>query len=586
MNNSFHARTIKYIYKPKPRLELSEWCDRYRTMTTTSSRPGKWKTSFTPYLREIMDNLSPFSNVKEIYVIKAAQLGLTEIGINWMLYIIDQEQARTWYVLPTDQNIRTTSKTRVEPALKLHPNIRAKIIENASAKDNDQIRMKIFSGGSLQFVSARVAKNLKSEAVKNIFIDELDEAPFDVEGQGSPIELLQHRQSTFFDSKLFAVSTPTAKGRSLIEKNYLSCEDKRVYMLPCPVCQGLHRWHKDNFDMKKLLMQCPHCKHEYDESHKTNMMNNGKWVSIDRDLHTKKPITIGYSINSFYSPIGFVSWAKIAKKWFSSYKDTEKIKTFFNQFMGETWEVKASRVSEYKLLNRVENYDPYTDLPHGVLGVTAGVDIQADRVELEVVGWGYNKESWSLAYEVFYGDTGHFNNPVFKTLYKFLAISCVFRKKDYKNQNCIHRIQATAIDCNYRTHVIHDVVRAINRAWGGCYGFHGHSFARSVGNASIRKAKGGERIYNVDVDEFKEELFDQLNLEQHGDGYCHFTQHNDKDYFQMLTGEQKVLADNIRGYKFEKIRTRNEALDCRVYAMAVAKHTGMAQDLAIVYENE
>ncbi len=579
MNKNFQSELIKKIYEPKPRLWLSDWSDKNRIMTTAmSSHTGRWNTRFTPYLKQIMDDLSPFSDVREVYVMKAAQLGLTEIGINWMMYIIEQEPARVWYVLPTDKNIRSTSKIRFETALKSHPIVREKIINNSNAKRNDQITMKIFSGGSLQFVSARVAKNLKSEAVKYIFVDELDEAPHDVEGQGSPIELLQHRQATFFDSKLFAVSTPTIKGHSLIEQNY-NLSDKRVFLVPCPRCKHYHRWCKDYFDFKKLLMKCDKCSYEYDESHKGKMLQAGQWVSINNPGNTTATI-VGYSINSFYSPIGFVSWSDIAKKWFSSYNSVIKLKTFVNQTLGETWSETGSRISEYKLLSRVYEYDQYNDLPEGVKGITAGVDVQGDRLEVEVVGWGINQESWSLEYKVLYGITSLPTSVVFSNLLKFFK-GCHYRKAKGTNRN--YYINAVAIDYNYRSDVINAFVKRINiNARKNFYCVRGHGLARE--SVAIKPTRTGIKTYNLNVDDFKDRLFSHLATDKPGAGYCHFTDHNTKDYFQMLTAEEKIQTENIKGFKFEKIRPRNEALDCRVYAMAASDISGMTRGLEVITE--
>ncbi len=567
-DKTFH--TLLQYHKVKPKLTLSEWSDKNRFMTTgTSSRVGRWKTSFTPYLKQIMDDLSPTSPVREVYVMKSAQIGLTEIGINWLMYIIEQEPAKTWYALPTDANIKTASKLRFETALKHHPEVHSKILDVGNSKDNDQIRLKKFEGGSLQFVSCQVAKSLKSESVKNIFIDEVDETPKDIEGQGSAIEMLRHRQVSFSNSKFFAVSTPTIKGNSLIE-DYFESSDMRLYKMPCPVCSYLHNWDMSTFNPKELTMKCPKCKNSYTEENKFEMLALGEWVPI-KEVNKEGPeieTVVGYSLNSFYSPIGFVSWKDIAIQFYAVGENESKKKAFYNQTLGKTYAISTKRLQEENLMTNLESYIPQKVLPEGVELITAGADVQGDRIECEVVGWGYNRESWSLDYRVFYGDTQNETMDVYTQFGKYLT-ETLYKAKNGKNAG----IRAVGIDARFQKDA---VINFVNKHKNGVHALFGQSNTYMRKASRWSKTARVQRTYTIEVDGYKEMLFRQLSKKEPGTEYCHFSKnHNDKKYFSMLTAEERMKTEDKQGFKFEKVRKRNEALDCRIYAMAIAEITGI-----------
>ncbi len=383
---------------------------------------------------------------------------------------------------------------------------------------------------------------------------------------------------------MLAVSTPTIKGHSLIEQNYEGAEDKRIFKMPCPFCEFYHSWQQEYFDMRTELMTCPECKKEYDETYKTAMLQKGKWESIDNNENSKDTIRVGYRLNGFYSPVGFVSWHDIANKYNSIQNNRTKRKTFVNQTMGETWSVEGAQLDEYELLARAEKneYNAKEYLPDGVRFITVGIDVQEDRLEIEVVGWGFNTECWSLDYVVLQGKTLLHTDIVFKDLQTFLA-RCVYYKKDNDTKFIP---AAVAIDSNYRLPTIKTVAEKINNR--GFYRVRGRGYSAARDATPYRKIKGEERFFSLDVDDYKDRLFHQLGIEKVGAGYCHFalSSGNNKVYFEMLTAEEKQETSNFRGFKFAKIRSRNEALDCRVYALAVADISGITRRLEDRSEDE
>ncbi len=179
-----------------------------------------------------------------------------------------------------------------------------------------------------------------------------------------------------------------------------------------------------------------------------------------------------------------------------------------------------------------------------------------------------------MAYEVIPGDTLNLSSVLYANLLKYLK-SCVF----YKKVNGVVKrklwINAVAIDMGYRGPTVVSFTRKVRSKTIYCV--RGNVNSRDP--TPMKRTKEGYSTYLCDVDYFKNTLFELLTREQIGAGYCHFGKHNTKKYFQMLTAEEKIKASTYKGYKFEKIQARNEALDCRVYAMAAAWQWGLTNRL-------
>lgn len=578
---------------PDKTLTVSQWADEYRILSAkTSAEAGKWRTDRTPYLREIMDSLSPGCPATDVIFMKGSQVGGTECGNNWLGFIIDVTSGATMAVQPTVDLAKRNSKLRIDPMIEDCERIRGKVKEMKATRrggpDSDTVLLKEFPGGVLVLSGANSAAGLRSLPCRFIFLDEVDAYPSDVDGEGDPVQLAKARTRTFSRRKVFAVSTPTVEGKSRIQSLW-DGSDQRRFHLPCLRCNHMQWLKWENIfwpkgEPSKAAYRCEACKGTIQNHEKTDMLAKGKWIATAPGANEySKPI--GFHLSALYSPVGWYSWGEAAEEFVEANKGgPEKLKVFVNTILGETWKEKSDAPDWKKLYDRRELY-PAGVVPPPVLFLTLGADVQKDRIEFEVVGWGKGKQSWSIERDVIMGDTsdervwGEFDRVLERTYSS--ARDPLDHKLDFP-------IRMAAIDSGYNTNEVYSFVRGKSPARVvAVKGVDNAGLmvgAASAVDVTIRgmRIKTGMRVYPVGVGMIKSELYGWLQLEKPADGrpfppgYCHFPQY-DEEYFRQLTAE-RLVTHKVKGYNrliWEKHRDRNEALDLRVYARAAACLVGI-----------
>ena len=575
---------------PDPLLTVSEWSDRHRMLSSkASAEPGRWRTSRTPYLKAIMDCLSPTSPVERVVFMKAAQLGATEMGSNWIGYVIHHAPGPMMAVWPTVEMAKRNSKQRIDPLIE-ESGVLAELIAPARSRDSgNTILAKEFRGGVLVMTGANSAVGLRSMPVRYLFLDEVDGYPLDVEGEGDAISLAEARTRTFARRKIFIVSTPTISGASAIEREY-EASDQRRYFVPCPHCshrQWLRfeqlRWEKGQPDSAAYV--CESCDAPISEHHKTWMLEHGEWRALAPENGAK---TAGFHLSSLYSPVGWRSWREIAVAWELAVSkesgSAAAIKTFKNTELGETWVEEGEAPDSQRLVERREDY-PVGSLPPGGLLLVGGADVQKDRIEASIWAFGRGKESWLVEHRVLMGDTAR--DAVWKQLADLLA------------ENWTHASGAAmplarfALDTGFATQEAYTFVRAsrdprVMAIKGVARGaaLIGTPTAVDISKGG-KKLRRGIKVFSVAVGIAKLELYN--NLRKSADvaedgitaiypaGFIHLP-HVDAEFIQQLCAEQLITRRDRNGFpirEWQKMRERNEALDCYVYARAAASAAGL-----------
>lgn len=577
--------------KPMERLTPSDWADKYRFLSSSASaEPGRWRTSRTPYLREIMDRLSPYDECEEISIMKGAQLGFTEAGFNAIGYFIHLDPCSIMYIMPTLDTIKRNSKMRITPMIEATPVLSNKIMKARKKDSGNSMFQKDFPGGTLIMAGANSASSLRSVPIKVVVLDEVDAYPSDLDGEGSPIDLAKARTRTFAKRKLMYFSTPLVHGSSVIEGKYLE-SSQRKYFVPCPHCSEMQyldfkKLKYDKDERKKpinIRYECIKCKKGISEHHKTEMLAGGEW----RDTFPKKADKkkYAYQINSLYSPLGWYSWKNAIEDWLLAQDKADKLKVFVNTVLGETWLEKGEVPEWENIYNRRIQYD-ITKPPKAVIMITIGVDVQIDRLELEIKGWGKNQISYSLGYRIIAGETS--KSKVWEELGKVLKETWV------REDGLVIPVRRMAIDTGYNTAFVYDFCRAhspkiVTPIKGQETLAVMYSMGQAVDHKKSRRKHNlkGLVLYKVGVSIIKSELYGRLKKkiefnEETGKqeiphGYLFFPQEYNQHYFKMLTAEQlqKKIVNGYTRYFWEKIRERNEALDCNVYARAAAAISGM-----------
>ena len=464
------------------------------------------------------------------------------------------------------------------------------LIAPARSRDSgNTILTKEFRGGVLVMTGANSAVGLRSMPVRYLFLDEVDGYPIDVEGEGDAISLAEARTRTFARRKIFIVSTPTISGASAIEREYVA-SDQRRYFVPCPHCshrQWLRfehlRWEKGEPETAAYV--CESCDEPIAEHHKTWMLEHGEWRAMVPENGIK---TAGFHLSSLYSPVGWRSWRDIAAAWESAVNkesgSAAAIKTFKNTELGETWVEEGEAPDWQRLVERREDYR-IGAVPNGGLLLVGGADVQKDRIEASIWAFGRGKESWLVEHRVLMGDTAR--DAVWKRLGELIAETWTHES------GAALPLVRFALDTGFATQEAYTFVRAcrdprVMPVKGVPRGaaLVGTPTAVDVSQGG-KKLRRGIKVFSVTVGIAKLEFYNNLrkaaDMAEDGvttsfpTGFVHLPK-IDAEFIQQLCAEQLITRRDRNGFairEWQKMRERNEALDCYVYARAAASAAGL-----------
>ena len=558
-------KKIATILSPPPVLTVSQWADEYRRLSPeASAEPGRWNTDRAPYQRAIMDAVND-ARCEDIIIMSSAQVGKTELILNIIGYYIDYDPSPILALQPTLEMAQTFSKDRLAPMLRDTPALKGKVKDARSRDSGNTILHKTFPGGHITMVGANSAAGLASRPIKVVLMDEVDRYPASAGTEGDPIKLAEKRTTTFWNRKKIKVSTPTIKGRSPIEKEFLT-SSMEEWNVPCPCCGKYQPYEWGRIHFSDVTMECKFCLEHISE--RDWKSNPGKWVAA-KENNKKR----GFHLNELASP--WKHWEEIIEDFKEADRDRkqgdiEKLKTFVNTALGEPWEERGEAADDNVLLSRRERYN--ADLPDGVLLVTAGVDVQDDRFEVEITGWGKGYESWGILYKKIKCNLEQ--EEAWDKLEQFLDTELYF-----ENGNSL-LIAATCIDTGgHFTSESYKFLKKMERKQKKIFGIKGMGgegipLINKISTNNVEKV----RIFILGVDSGKEILMTRLKTVDEGPGYCHFPINADRGYDETyikgLTSEQRVVSvkDNRATLKWvKKLGTRNEPLDLRNYSTAAAE---------------
>lgn len=575
-------------FKPPEDLTVAEWADRYRRLSPeTSAEAGPWRTSRTPYLREPMESFTD-PKIKKIVMVAASQVGKTELELNAIGYIIDQDPGTILFVHPSLDEAKKFSRLRIAPMIRDCKPLRAKVSDVKTRDSGNTILQKSFPGGMLMLAGSNSASALASTPARYIIGDERDRWAPSAGTEGNPWNLAEARQTTFYNAKAIEVSTPTIKGASNIEESYNKGTQKR-WCHKCPDCgeygeiifDRIHFEHtvkkvrgKKNYKIHgPITWACPHCGCISTED--VMRRQPAKWIAENPDAYEQG--IDSYWLNAFSSP--WVPWEKIILKFLNTKDDPKALQVTFNTMFGELWEDRGDLADEDTMLARREDYGTNADgspveVPEGVLVLTCGVDTQDNRLEYEVVGHGHYGETWGIKKGYIMG------KPSTPEVWERLddVIDHVYKFKDSERGL---RISFTCVDSggHYTQEVYEECRRRLNKRVFAIKGKGGEGipFVSPPSKVPIRDNKKVYCwLYSLGVDAGKAAIMSALKVQEPGPKYCHFPRGEyygyDANYFSGLLSEKLVLTQTKRGNTWAWVKipghNRNEALDCRDYALA------------------
>ncbi len=651
---------------PEPELTVSQWADRHRKLSSkASAEPGQWVTARTPYLREIMDAMTPSNPCTDGAFIKGTQIGGSEALYNAIGYVADQVPAPELLVMPTTDTGKKIGRQRLQPMIDETPVLAAKFAEAKSRSSANTVLMKDFPGGLLVIAGANSGPGLRSMPMRFVWQDEIDAYPEDVDGEGDPCAVADKRTDQFARAKRFKCSTPKIKGKSRITKKYEAGSQAR-YHVPCPHCTHLQwlRWPQmrwsmirrreltcgecggisdidiaaagslacqhckaavelssentrelDTDEVERAWYECEACGKEIDEHHKTAMMEewptgrarfihtqpgagqvladddsdpHAIWAMVRGELKRFLPRhlrPLSWHVSALYSPLGWFSWRQAVKQYLEGAKGGYDEETgesleqvFVNTVLGEAYEIRGEQPQVNILRQRAEQAEQ-GKVPQEALMLTAGVDVQGDRLEVEIDGFGEGEECWTVDFHVIAGDpTRRGPGSVWEALAQLLD-------KAYPHASGhTMRILVMAVDSGYLTQDVYDFCRRFA---------HRHVIATKGDGDSGKpvlarptwvdvdhhgkKIKRGVQLWHVGTDTAKERLYKRLELAEAGPGYQHLPRWLPGEYFEQLTSEKlhRKVVRGVEKHEWIKTRERNEALDLKILCYAAAIHAGL-----------
>lgn len=577
-----YSEAFRRGIEPDPEMWIDEWADEFmRIPRGNGAEHGKYRTDRTPPAREVMRCLSPAHPAKRVVAMVASQLLKTQVGINWISASIHQAPANILALLPS-LNLAKRVSSRISKTIDGVPVLRDRVASPRSRDSRNTIDTKEFDGGTLYITTAGSAANLSELAARYVYGDEVDRWDVSVDKEGDPIELAEARLSTFGrNAKAYYTSSPTIKGASRIAALF-AISDQRYYYVPCVHCSFPQILIFERLiyseDQKTAHYVCTECASLIEEAAKTEMLAAGNW----RAHAQGDGETVGFTLSALYAPLGWTSWAGLGKQHSKAKQalekgDPEPMQVFYNTRLALCWDNAQERTKASDLRERSEEY-LLRSVPDNVLVLTAAMDVQGDRLELQIQGWGEGLENWVLDYQVIHSD------PTDIQTWKLAddILRTPLRRANGRDMF----IQAVAVDSGgHHTQEVYDFTRV--RKYRKVFAVKGASqpgkpvipSQPSKKDVNIRGVyeKRGVDLWNVGTDTAKDWIFNRLKLSS-GPGAMHFSRDLPEEYFDQITSEFRMVK-YVKGRKrveYHKGKgVRNEALDLSVYNLSAAHRLGL-----------
>lgn len=576
-------------------MSSTDWADEYRWLAPEqSAMPGKYSSELTPWIPGMLDAMDD-DLIRKVVCMKSAQSAWTDGA--WNNYLgkrIHLDPCGVVLLFPKEKTIRKYRDQKFDPTVRATPVLRELVDVETTRKSGNRLDFVQFPGGFLAMVASNAPDNVKSLSAPVVAVEEPDDCSSDVRGQGDSVDLLEQRAKSYENRKIIFGGTPTTKGLSRVEEAYKK-SDQRKFWVPCHECGDSHVltwdnvvWDEDparhdevygHADPESASYVCPHCAVEWDDRQKNLNVRKGEWVA-------EKPggDTAGFYINELYSPFPGSKLSVLVKRYLEAQQalewgDESIMIGFMNNTLGLPYEYASDAPAADALAERAEPY-PEKSVPSGGLIITAGVDVQHDRLAVALWAWGRGEESWLIYWGEIpaKGSTSDPNDPVWDELDQILY---TIYKQD---KGYALRIKAANIDSSdgQTNDAVYQYVRSRKNRGVKVRAIKGSKTIdceivktpRKVDVNRMNKAnKYGLQVWEIGVNKTKDLLAARLKLTGCGPGRMHWYSEVRSDFYDQMTSEIKAPARNLRGKLVwqAKAGTRNEAWDCTVYGIHAAR---------------
>lgn len=541
-------------------MSVSEWADKKRILTPEeTARPGPWRTSQVPYLKDIMDAASN-DDIQTIVLLKPTQTGGTEIAINTVGYIIDQNPSRILYVLPDDTTAKEFSDMRMQKVLRNCDCFQDKFLD-ADSKDS----MLKFRGGFLKMAGAQSPAKLASWPVKVVIMDEIDKYPMWSGKEASPLKLAEERTKTYINKKIFLLSTPTLKTGHIYQA-YLNADVRYKFHVPCPHCGHMQQllWKQVKFDKHQDITlietnayyECCHCHKSIYDKHKPDMLAKGKWVA--ENSVEGKAKNIAFALNSIYSP--WITFGQVAAEFMRSKDDPKNLMNFVNSWLGEPWENKAANMEIDMVMQQRTNL-PMNMVPDWAQILTGGVDCQQGYFYWNIRAWGPRMTSQLVAY----GRALSFED----------IETCMDKFWPDESGELRWQVMLYSVDSGYDTENVYQFCAEHQGLAIPVKGSSNQMIAPYKISQLEKKEKGlmPQLLYTVDTDQYKNMIAARLSKPK-GQGAWMLNADTELEYAEQITSEHKIITEKnghqVDTWVKKTSAKQNHWWDCEVYNAVAA----------------
>ncbi len=594
--------------RAEPPQRLGDWArEHFKLAGESSHTKGAWVA--WPFQVGILDFMSD-DQIEELDVMKAKRVGYTKMVTAYVCYNVAHRRRKQALWQPTDDDRDSYVKSEIDPVLDPLTGVPAvnKARRTGKGASDETIKYKPFRDSALHLLGGKASRAYRRITVAAAILDEISKFDRSIEKSGPPRGLARGRLEGAPYPKLICGSTPLLKGLCHIEDAVEEAEGLVRFHIECKHCGAEHplmwggkekaygfKWDRGN--PASVRHVCPHCRESITQADYMpgGVPVGGAWVCertgkrygpdrVWRDskgMPCRPPRSLGVHVWTAYSPQR--SWADIVQEFENALKALEKgdvgpMQLFVNETLGETWELTGERTDEHALQARAEPYKLCT-VPRGALILTAGVDVQRNRWEITVYGWGRGLESWVVDVAVLDG------NPAVDDEWQVVTDYLQRRYPQEAAPGLTMGLSAISIDSSDQTQAVYNWVSKAQHQLKGLRAIKGDGGDGPIlGPSSLqeinwrgRKVQRGIKLWRVGVDSAKDLLLGQLTIQQPGPGYVHFSDELPREFYEQLTAEQRVLArvNGREAYRWIKRRPRNEQLDNRNYAMHAAMGLGL-----------
>lgn len=546
-------RNALQALRPPPRLRLSEWIETNVYLPEgVSALPGTVR--LWPFQREIADAIGD-PLIERVTLVKPVRVGFTTLLTGALGAYVANDPAPILCLLPTEADCRDYMVSDIEPIFDASPELAGLIGDGSDETGRNTILSRRFPGGSLKVVAAKAPRNLRRHNVRVLLCDEVD--GMEAGAEGSPILLAERRTLSFADRKIVLGSTPVFEETSHVLRSYAK-SDARVFEVPCPDCGTFHeiQWGDIQWPEGKPAEAhyvCPACGSIVEERHKPEMVERGRWRATRPEVAGHA----GFRLNALVSLLSNASWGRLAAEFVAGKDDPAQLQTFVNTILGQGWREDGDELDESELASRAETFS-LEAIPEEVLALTAGVDVQRDRLEVTFVGWSREGEAYVLGHMVVWGLPD--DEATWAELDGILKMRFAHPLGGQLG------LDAAAVDSSDGETMERVYRFCFPRASRKVLAIKGAEGNRPWIEKSKSRTKGGW-LWIVGVDGIKNHLTGRLTRSRS----IRFSDTLPATWFEQLASE-RVVVRYLRGQpkrRFERIPgKRAEALDCVVYAFA------------------